>query len=47
MAERAKITYAYYNIQHEGGRHTDFPQMTISPGLTTANYKTAFSLHVV
>jgi len=37
-----------YMIQHEGGRHTDFRQMSISPGQTTANNcKTAFSLHVV
>jgi len=48
MAERAKITYAYYTIEHEGGRHIDFPQMSISLGQTTANNcKTAFSLHVV
>jgi len=47
-AERAKITYAYYTIEHEGGRHIDFPQMSISLGQTTANNcKTAFSLHVV
>ena len=30
MAEHAKITYAYYMIQHEGSHHTDFPQMSIS-----------------
>jgi len=37
-----------YSIQHEGGRHIDFRQMSISPGQTTANNcKTAFSLHVV
>jgi len=37
-----------YTIQHEGGRHTDFRQMSVSPGQTTANNcKTAFSLHVV
>jgi len=35
-------------IQHEGGRHIDFRQMSISQGETTANNcKTAFSLHVV
>ena len=38
----------YYTIQHEGGRHIDFRQMSISPTQTTANdCKTAFSLHVV
>jgi len=38
----------YYTIQHEGGRHIDFRQMSVSPGQTTANNcKTAFSLHVV
>jgi len=38
----------YYTQQHEGGRHIDFQQMYVSPGLTTAdNCKTAFSLHVV
>ena len=35
-------------LQHEGGRHIDFREMSISPGQTTANNcKTAFSLHVV
>jgi len=35
-------------IQHEGSRHIDFWQMSISPRQTTANNcKTAFSLHVV
>jgi len=28
--ERAKITYACYMIHHEGGRHIDFQQMSIS-----------------
>ena len=38
----------HYTIQHEGGRHIDFRQMSISPGQTTANNcKPAFSLHVV
>ena len=38
----------YYKIQHEGGRHIDFRQMSISPRQTTANKcKTAFGLHVV
>ena len=38
----------YYTIQHEGGRHIDFRQMSVSLGQTTANNcKTAFSLHVV
>ena len=37
----------YCTIQHEGGRHIDFRQMSISPRQTTANCKTAFSLHVV
>jgi len=38
----------YYTIQHEGGRHINFRQMSISPGQTTANNcKTTFSLHVV
>ena len=38
----------YYSIQHEGGRHIDFRQMSASAKQTTANnYKTAFSLHVV
>ena len=37
-----------YTTQHEGGRHIEFRQMSISPGKTTANNcKTAFSLHVV
>jgi len=36
----------HYTIQHEGGRHIDFRE--ISPGQTTANNcKTAFNLHVV
>jgi len=40
--------FLYYTIQHEGGRHIDFRQMSVSPGQTTANNcKTAFSLHVV
>ena len=35
-----------YSIQHEGGRHIDFRQMSIFPRQTTANNcKTAFSLH--
>ena len=35
-------------IQHDGGRHIDFRQMSISPRQTTANNcKMAFSLHVV
>ena len=35
-------------IQHEGGLHIDFRQMSVSPEQTTANNcKTAFSLHVV
>jgi len=38
----------HYTIQHEGGRHIDFRQMSVSPRQTTAIYcKTAFSLHVV
>ena len=38
----------YYTIQHEGGGHIDFRQMSMSPRQTTANNcKTAFSLHVV
>jgi len=38
----------YYMIQHEGGCHIDFRQMSISLRQTTANNcKTAFSLHVV
>jgi len=38
----------HYMIQHEGGRHIDFRQISVSPGQTTANNcKTAFSLHVV
>ena len=38
----------YYMIQHEGGRHIDFRQMSIYPRQTTANNcKTAFSLNVV
>ena len=38
----------YYTIQHEGGRHIDVRQMSISPRQATANScKTAFSLHVV
>jgi len=38
----------YYTIQHEGGRHIDFRQMSISLRQTTANnFKTAFSLQVV
>jgi len=37
----------YYTIQHEGGRHIDVRQMSISPRHTTANNcRTAFSLHV-
>ena len=37
----------YCTTQHEGGRHIDFRQMSISPRQTTANNcKTAFSLHV-
>ena len=38
----------YYTIQHEGGRHIDFRQMSICSMQTMANNcKTAFSLHVV
>ena len=38
----------YYTIQHDGGRHVDFRQMSIFPRQTTANNcKTAFSLNVV
>jgi len=38
----------HYTIQHEGGRHIDFQQMSISPRQTTGNNcKMAFSLHVV
>jgi len=38
----------HYTTRHEGGRHIDFRQISVSPGQTTANnYKTAFSLHVV
>jgi len=38
----------HYTTQHEDGRHTDFRQIYVSPGQTTANNcKTAFSLHVV
>jgi len=38
----------HYTIQHEGYRHIDFRQMSISPGQTMANIcKTAYSLHVV
>jgi len=38
----------HYRTQHEGGCHTEFRQMSISPRQTTAkNCKTAFSLHVV
>jgi len=48
MEECAKITYAFYMIQHEGGCHIDFRLMSIFPGQTTVNNsKTAFSLHVV
>jgi len=43
-AERAKITYAFYTMKHEGGRNIDFRQMSIS---TANNCKMAFSLHVV
>jgi len=33
----------HYTVQHEGGRHIDFREMSISPGQTTANNcKTAF-----
>jgi len=31
----------YYTIQHEGGRHIDFRQMSVSPGQTTAKLTTA------
>jgi len=35
-------------IQHEGGHHIDFQQISVFPGQTTANNcKTAFSLYVV
>ena len=38
----------YYTTKHEGGRHIDFRQISISLRQTTANNcKTAFSLHVV
>ena len=38
----------YYTIQHDGGGHIDYRQMSVSPGQTTANNcKTALSLHVV
>jgi len=38
----------YYTIQHAGGRHINFLQMSISQRQTRANNcKTAFSLHVV
>ena len=38
----------YYRIQHEGGRHIDFCQMSLSPTQTMDNNcKRAFSLHVV
>ena len=38
----------HYTIQHEGGCHIDFQQMSVSPGQTTANNcKMAFSLYVV
>jgi len=38
----------YYTKQHDGGRHIDFRQMSVSPRQTAANNcKTAFSLHVV
>ena len=38
----------YYTIQHEGGRHIDFQQMSISLRQTTANNcKMAFSVHIV
>jgi len=42
-------TLLHYTTQHEGGRHIDFRQMSISPGQTMRanNCKTAFSLHVV
>ena len=44
-AERAKIACAYYTIQHEGGHHIDFAQVSIYPGQITANNcKTAFQL---
>jgi len=34
--------------QHEGGRHIDFRQISVSAGQTMANNcKTAFILHVV
>jgi len=35
----------YYSIQHDGGRHIDFQEMSISPG--RLRLTTAFSLHVV
>jgi len=38
----------YCTIQHDGGRHIDFRQMSLSLRQTMANNcKTAFSLHVV
>jgi len=37
--------YYIIMIQHEGGRHIDFQEMSIPPGQTTANNcKTAFSV---
>jgi len=35
----------YYTIQHEGGRHIDFRQMSVSPG-QTIRLKTARRLSV-
>jgi len=38
----------HYTIHHEGGRHIDFQEMSISLWQTTANNcKTAIRLHVV
>ena len=38
----------HYTIQHEGGHHIDFREMSISLGQTMAdNCKMAFSLHVI
>ena len=34
----------YYTIQHEGGRHIDFRQMSISPIQTTARRFLAYML---
>jgi len=39
------ITLLHYTIQHDGGRHIDFREMSISPGrirLTTARRLSAY-----